>query len=163
MTVLISKRELVECKREWTKPLLLQPVFKLLKLLYERRFDLKLWPSRIQKFQSLDHRPSIFAHQVAGQHRCCPRLTFDGVDKNRLASSRSYLNKVIDLLCSFILAVKKRLCFGILPEKSEVNYSDVLPEVAHLFATAVYDVRDFVCHYEFKILKVWIKNHLLAH
>ena len=69
--------------------------------------------------------------------------------QHTLAPLLGLFNEFKNLLGGFVSSVKEHLRLLVHPEESQVDYAHVLPEIAHLLASAVDDVRNFVSDYKF--------------
>ena len=74
------------------------------------------------------------------------------MNKHALTSLLSLFNELEDLFSGFICSIKKDLRFLIHPEKGQIDYSHVLPQVAHLFTSAIDNMRYLICNNKFLVL-----------
>lgn len=74
------------------------------------------------------------------------------VDQYALTALGSRVDKVKDLVCDFVLRVKKDLVLLIDPVECQVSDADAFPHVAHRVSRAVHNVGHFIGHDELQIL-----------
>ena len=75
------------------------------------------------------------------------------MNQNTLTDLGGRIDEVKDLVSYLILSVKEYLVLLVQPVEGKVSDSNLFPHVLDLASSAVDDVSDFVCHYEFKVLR----------
>ncbi len=112
----------------------------------------EVWSAWVNKLKCFKQRPFELAHEVAGDHWTCPRLTSDWVNQYGFPQLLCGVYKIEYLTGYFILLVKQYLVFGVVPVEGQIHHTDVLPKISKLPASAINYASDFICENEFQVL-----------
>ena len=82
--------------------------------------------------------------------------------QNTLVFFNGILNEVKNGFSGSILVVKYDLILKIKPLKRQVYHSTTFEVVHYLFASAIYDVSNFICHHEFLVLYIREMNEKIV-
>jgi hypothetical protein len=106
-------------------------------------------PPRIEELESLEHAPSVPAHNEGRNDETGPVLCLFTLDQDALVILEGLVHEIVDLVRYFFSFVEENLLFVILPVEGEILDANAVPVVGELHTRGVYYALNLVRNYEF--------------